>query len=100
MWANTAGRPRGSSTCPASRAVLSSPGMALPRYQKACCQTGSSAGPIGASITSSVDMPTPMTGTSTLSDGIRSSNGTATGPARMASPGSVRAAGTGRAAGG
>ncbi len=54
------GTPRGSLTWPAIRAVLSAPGTALPRYQKACCQTGSAAGPIGASITLFGVMPDPQ----------------------------------------
>src|SRR5437667_446606 len=37
------------------------PGTALPRYQNACCQTGSCAGPSGASITSVGVTPTPST---------------------------------------
>src|ERR1700674_1421884 len=83
---------------PAITAVLSVPGTALPRYQKASCQTGSLAGPIGASITFVDVIPTPTTGARTPSDGISSSNGTATGPARKLRPPATRAAGTAQGA--
>src|ERR1700730_12025454 len=81
---------------PAIKAVLGAPGTALPRYQKASCQTGSLAGPIGASITFFVVIPTPSTGALTPSDGICSCNGTATGPARKLRPPAVSGAGTAR----
>src|ERR1700694_661684 len=81
---------------PAITAVLGAPGTALPRYQKASCQTGSLAGPIGASITFVEVIPPPTTGALIPSDGISNSNGTATGPARKPSPPAVSAAGTAR----
>src|SRR6476660_8530942 len=83
---------------PAIKAVLITPGTALPRYQKASCQTGSPTGPSGASITSPGVTPTPSTAAATLSDGIRSSNGTRTGPARTSRPAAYSRAGTGGSA--
>src|SRR4029078_6425821 len=79
---------------PATSAVLRAPGIALPRYQKACCQTGSSAGPSGASIEFDDVIPTPSIEALIPSFGISRSSGTLTGPARRPSPFVVRAAGT------
>ena len=64
-----------------------SPGIPLPRYQNTFCHTGSAARPFGASITFSAVIPTPSTGALIWSDGIRSSSGTSTGPARRSRPG-------------
>lgn len=97
MWPNTPRVPRGPLMWPAITAVLSTPGTALPRYQNACCHTGSLIGPSGASMTSFGRTPTPTTVASTRNDGIRSWIGTGTGPERMSRPGGKSGAGTGNA---
>src|SRR5258708_36233104 len=79
---------------PAISAVLRAPGIALPRYQNACCQTGSSRGPSGASMASSFPIPTPSTGALISSFGISRSSGTLTGPPRRSRPFAVSDAGT------
>ena len=77
-----------------SSAVLRAPGTALPRYQNACCQTGSLRGPSGASIALFFAIPTPNTDALMPSFGISRSSGTFTGPARRPRPFFVSPAGT------
>src|SRR5260221_13875252 len=79
---------------PASNAVLTAPGTALPRYQNACFHTGSPSPPSGAAITFFGVMPTPTIAASTPIDGIRNTSGTAIDPARKLSPAGTTGAGT------
>src|SRR6202165_2394598 len=75
-------------------AVVASPGIPPPRYQNTLRQTGSFADPVGVSITFLGVSPTPSTGALIRSEGIRSSTGTSTGPARRSIPGSTSGAWT------
>src|SRR5207245_9731573 len=92
--AKIAGRPSTSSAWAAIVAVLAWPGTPPPRYQTTFCHTGSLAEPVGVSITFFELIPTPSTGALIRSEGILSSRGRSTGPARRSRPGSINCDGT------